>query len=287
MVAPIDMSSQFALDVQSLNQLRLDAKQPSREVLKKTAEQFEALFLNMMLKSMREATPQDGLFDNEQTRVFTSMLDQQLSQQMASRGVGLAEMMVRQLSTTLPPADPAGEMTAAVPELAPPVTSQAGNIGSADRRVQEFTRRLMPYAQEASAATGILAQFMIGQAALESGWGRGEIRGANGEPSHNLFNIKAGGNWKGRSVEVVTTEYVNGIPEKRVESFRVYDSYADAFRDYARLLSASPRYHEVIAQGQDAAGFAMGMQRAGYATDPNYAQKLAGVIHLVELRNRS
>ena len=107
------------------------------------------------------------------------------------------------------------------------------------------------------------------------------IRDANGELSRNLFNIKAGGGWKGRTVEVVTTEYVNGVPEKRVDAFRAYDSYADAFRDYARLLSASPRYREVIAQAQDAAGFAHGLQRAGYATDPNYAQKLMGVIQRV------
>lgn len=278
MVAPVDMTSQFALDVQGMNQLRLEAKQPSREALRKTAEQFEALFLNMMLKSMREATPQDGMFDNEQTRTFTSMLDQQLSQKLAARGVGLAEVMVRQLSSALPPETAAMDELPSLPGVAPAAATPAG---SADKRVQEFSRRLMPHAMEASAATGIPAPFMIGQAALETGWGRGEIRGPNGEPSHNLFNIKAGPSWRGRSVEVTTTEYVNGVPEKRVESFRAYGSYADAFRDYVRLLSASPRYREVIAQAQDAAGFAHGLQRAGYATDPDYAHKLVGVIQRV------
>lgn len=277
MVAPVDLSSRFALDVQGMNQLKLEAKQPNREALEKTARQFEALFLNMMLKSMREATPQEGMFDSEQTRTFTAMLDQQLSQNLASRGVGLAEVMVRQLSMALPPQEAAAALPE-LPELAPAAAPQAG---SAERRVQDFARRLLPHAQEASAATGIPAHFMIGQAALETGWGRGELRGANGEPSHNLFNIKAGPGWKGRTVEAATTEYVNGVPERRVESFRAYDSYADAFRDYARLLTTSPRYRETVAQARDAAGFAHGLQRAGYATDPDYAQKLMGVIQRV------
>ncbi len=277
MVAPVDLSSRFALDVQGMNQLKLEAKQPNREALEKTARQFEALFLNMMLKSMREATPQEGMFDSEQTRTFTAMLDQQLSQNLASRGVGLAEVMVRQLSMALPPQEAAAALPE-LPELAPAAAPQAG---SAERRVQDFARRLLPHAQEASATTGIPAHFMIGQAALETGWGRGELRGANGEPSHNLFNIKAGPGWKGRTVEAATTEYVNGVPERRVESFRAYDSYADAFRDYARLLTTSPRYRETVAQARDAAGFAHGLQRAGYATDPDYAQKLMGVIQRV------
>ena len=124
---------------------------------------------------------------------------------------------------------------------------------------------------------------MLGQAALETGWGRAEIRAADGQNSHNLFGIKAGGAWRGRTADIVTTEYVNGKPHKQVESFRAYDSYADAFRDYATLLRANPRYQNVIAQGSDAAGFAQGLQQAGYATDPNYASKLMRVIRQVDL----
>jgi flagellar protein FlgJ len=143
-------------------------------------------------------------------------------------------------------------------------------------------QRLLPHAQAASASTGIPARFMLGQAALETGWGKAEIRGADGQNSHNLFGIKAGAGWKGKTVDIVTTEYANGKPQKQVESFRAYDSYADSFRDYANLLRSNARYQNVIAQGQDAAGFAQGLQQAGYATDPGYAQKLIGVIRLVE-----
>jgi len=266
-----DLSSKVALDVQGVSQLKVDAKRCSPEALRAAAQQFEAVFMNMLMKSMREATPQDGMFDSDQTRMYTSMLDQQLTQRMASRGVGLADVMVRQLSATLQAPGGAG----ATPDLpAPP----AARSGDAPAHVEAFVQRLLPHARAASAGSGIPAQFMLGQAALETGWGKAEIRGADGQNSHNLFGIKAGGGWRGRTVDIVTTEYVNGKPQKQVDIFRAYDSYADAFRDYANLLRTQPRYQNVIAQGQDAAGFARGLQQAGYATDPNYAQKLISVI---------
>ena len=318
-----DLSSKFALDVQGVNQLRLDAKNASPEALKQAAQQFEAVFMNMLMKSMREATPQDGMFDSEQTRMYTSMLDQQLTQRMASRGIGLAEVMVRQLSSALevpPPgggaaqgfplnaphggADPlrakvpqggmesyaSGLVTPQSPAVTParsggvpqgdsdPLRAKARVESYAPAHVEAFVQRLLPHAQAASASTGIPARFMLGQAALESGWGKAEIRGADGQNSHNLFGIKAGASWKGQTVDIVTTEYVNGKPQKQVESFRAYDSYADSFRDYANLLRNNARYQNVLAQGHDAAGFAQGLQQAGYATDPNYAQKLMSVI---------
>lgn len=288
-VAGADLTAKFALDVQSVNQLRMEAKQSSPEALKAAAQQFEAVFMNMLLKSMRDATPQDGLFDSEQTRMYTSMLDQQLSQTLSSRGIGLADVMVRQLSTTLgvqPGAGPAaGELSLGTPAATPAIVAPADGArssGDAPAHVAAFVERVLPHAQAASAATGIPARFMVGQAALETGWGRSEMRDADGRNSFNLFGIKAGSNWNGRTVDVVTTEYVDGKPQKQVERFRAYDSYAESFRDYASLLSGNARYRNVIAQGQDAAGFAQGLQQAGYATDPAYARKLVGVIRLVE-----
>lgn len=301
-----DLTSKFALDVQGVDQLRFDAKQSSPEALKQAAQQFEAVFMNMLMKSMRDATPQDGLFESEQTRLYTSMLDQQLSQRMASRGIGLAEVMVRQLSGAMngipagadaPPIADLGarglplnppEVPRALP-LAPPLVQPApapaaaaapaaARSGNTPPHVDAFVQRLLPHAHAASAATGIPARFMLGQAALETGWGKSEIRGADGQNSHNLFGIKAGSSWKGRTVDIVTTEYVNGKPQKQVDTFRAYDSYADAFRDYGNLLRNNARYQNVIAQGQDAAGFAHGLQQAGYATDPKYAQKLMSII---------
>ncbi|MBA4141803.1 MAG: flagellar assembly peptidoglycan hydrolase FlgJ [Nitrosospira sp.] len=313
MVAPADLSTKFALDVQAVNELRVTANRTGQDGLEAAAKQFEALFLNMILKSMRDATPKDSLMDSEQSRFYLSMLDQQLSQSMAARGVGLAEVMMRQLRHAAP-SDMAQKADATVAYAAPPQwrapdiplpparqSSLSGNVRPIEQterpepnafhpaphlqaqpsHVVEFQARLMSYAQEASQATGIPARFMLGQAALESGWGKRELRGADGLPSHNLFGIKAGGNWKGPVVEAVTTEYINGVAHKTVEKFRAYHSYADAFRDYANLLRSNPRYAEVLTQaanGLDAEGFAHGLQRAGYATDPSYAEKLNRII---------
>ncbi|PWB39835.1 MAG: flagellar assembly peptidoglycan hydrolase FlgJ, partial [Rhodocyclales bacterium] len=142
---------------------------------------------------------------------------------------------------------------------------------------REFVNRLWSQAGEASRATGIPAHFMIAQAALETGWGRAELRFSDGTPTYNLFGIKAGRGWQGAVAEATTTEYVNGVAQKTVERFRAYSSYAEAFRDYASLLTSNPRYAAVLNQ-QDAAGFARGLQRAGYATDPMYAAKLERII---------
>lgn len=148
---------------------------------------------------------------------------------------------------------------------------------------REFVNRVWAHAGEASRSTGIPAHFMVGQAALETGWGRGELRRADGAPSYNLFNIKAGPNWKGPVVEVPVTEYANGRPYTETARFRAYGSYAEAFRDYAGLLRGNPRYAEVLGQ-TDAAGFARSLQQAGYATDPMYADKLTRIIGGATLR---
>ncbi len=274
MINPANLSGGLAADIKDISQLRQSAKQNSPEALKASAKQFEALFMNMMLKSMRDATPQDGPFDSEQTKMYSSMLDQQISQTMATRGVGLADVLVRQLSNMVGPQGPAGAVGAQAAGVGKPNASQPAHI-------REFQERLAPHAEEASRATGIPARFMLGQAALESGWGKREIKGADGSPSHNLFGIKATGDWKGQVVQTATTEYVNGVPQTKVEKFRAYDSYADAFRDYAKLLSSNPRYQNVLANANanDAAGFAQGLQKAGYATDPHYAAKLTRIIN--------
>lgn len=295
MINPADLTGKLAIDVRGVNELRQTARDNSPEALKAAAKQFEALFMNMVLKSMRDATPQDGLFDNDQSRMYTSMLDQQLSQTMASRGIGLADALFRQLSPKLggvAAPDMEGEVFPAdlpmpSPQRAPSPMSMFAPGASFDAvksnssqpsHVRAFQERLAAHAEEASRTTGIPAKFMLGQAALESGWGKREIMAADGTTSHNLFGIKATGGWKGKVVEAVTTEYVNGIPQTKVEKFRAYDSYADAFRDYAKLLSSNPRYESVIANAQSVEGFAQGLQRAGYATDPNYAAKLTRII---------
>jgi len=241
--------------------------------------------LNMMLKSMREATPQDGLFDSEQTKMFTGMLDQQLAQTMASRGVGLADVMVKQLSRSQSASSATSELksnTSTKPTLSSALSDSVPSAYKADVQ-QAFVDKFTAPAQAASLTTGIPAQLIMGQAALESGWGKREIKMADGSDSCNLFGIKAGKDWTGKVAEVTTTEYHDGVASKQVERFRAYDSYTESFQDYAKLLSSNPRYDGVTGQ-TDAKAFAQGLQQAGYATDPNYANKLVSVISGIRAR---
>lgn len=303
----VDLSGNVAFDANSLNSLKQAAKDNSPEAIKAVAKQFEAIFMNMMLKSMREATPQDNPFDSEQSRTFTSMLDQQLSSNLATKGLGLADILAKQLSKTSQTASSALEQAVKnvgeglenassliqhrlSPDLTIPASQKTSNIDksaitnkpSNDKTLlgdlHEFKERMVQHAKEASCATGVPAHLMLGQAALETGWGKREIKAADGTPSHNLFGIKATGNWTGKVVEAMTTEYINGVKQKRIEKFRAYDSYADSFKDFAKLITNNPRYEKVIANLNNVYDYAQAMQKAGYATDPNYAAKLTNVI---------
>lgn len=300
MIGRADLSdNKLAFDSKSLDGLKQSAKDNSTESIKAAAKQFEALFMNMMLKSMRQAGGQDGPFDSEQTRTYTSMLDQQLSQSMANRGIGLADALVRQLtnnavSQALQSENGAGGndlgISGNIAGNAKGISSYLDNLKfepqpaavksnfSGPAHVREFQEKLSADAEAASKATGIPAKFMLGQAALESGWGRREIKTLDGSTSHNIFGMKANSKWKGKTVDAVTTEYVNGVAYRKVEKFKAYDSYADAFKDYAKLLTKNPRYENVIANAKDATSFAVGLQKAGYATDPQYASKLTKII---------
>ena len=289
----------LATDNVSLDALRLKAKTDPKGAMKETARQFEGLLMNIMLKSMRETVAQDGLFDSEQTKLYTSMLDQHLSQAMAKRGMGLAAVLERQLSATQDaPVSPESAPTlskstdaapAATPLLQnakpvalPPQAPAPAPTTDAAGRVRAFIERHAADAQAASRDSGIPARFMLGQAALETGWGTAEIRSRDGAASHNLFGIKAGPDWKGRTVDATTTEFESGVAQKKVQTFRAYDSYSESFRDYAEFLASNPRYAAVVNSAQansgDARAFARGLQDAGYATDPHYADKLGSII---------
>ncbi|THC40456.1 flagellar assembly peptidoglycan hydrolase FlgJ [Massilia sp. Mn16-1_5] len=292
--------SSFALDTQGLGDLKRSAKTGSAEATRGAAQQFEALFINQMMKSMRDATPSDGLMDNQQTKMFTGMLDQQLSQNMAKRGMGLADVLVRQLSSqndakalAIGGVDGAAGTNGAASAIDIPLLQknagplkgtdvQTNGISASGRtqapHVRAFQEKLGEHAAQAEAATGVPAKFMLGQAALETGWGKRMIRNADGSNANNLFGIKAGPNWKGKVATAVTVEYVNGQPHQKIQRFRSYDTPADSFKDYARMIANNPRYEKVLNHAGDPAAFAHGLQRAGYATDPQYGAKLSKII---------
>jgi len=276
-------------DATSIASLRSAAARDPKAAIRETAKQFEALFMQQLMKSMREATMSSGLLDNSGTQLGTEMLDTQYANKMSGLPGGLAAAIARQLERQLgsgaaaalaapaAPAGAAGAATGATPTLdATPLSS----------RQVDFIRSHQGAARAAEAASGIPAAFTVAQAAHESGWGQREIRNADGTSSHNLFGIKAGPGWSGPVAEITTTEYVGGEAQKVTARFRAYASYAESFRDYARLMKESPRYAGVVAQAAQAPasaasaqGFAHGLQRAGYATDPAYADKLARLIN--------
>ncbi|WP_413724766.1 flagellar assembly peptidoglycan hydrolase FlgJ [Sodalis sp. RH16] len=304
---PVDPTS-AAYDANSLAKLHTAAAQSSPQALKAVAKQVEGLFVQMMLKSMREALPKGGLTDSSQADLYTSLYDQQMSQQMSSKGLGLADMMVKQLSRNGSGPDDAGVAAAGDSAKAAPMdmtivhghaagsvayspwsmpggsyqqgqrqSRQGEESGNNTAGGQGFTDKLTIPAMVASQQSGIPHHLILAQAALESDWGRREIPAANGQPSYNLFGIKASGDWHGKTTSVMTTEYQNGQSVKVMQRFRVYDSYLDAIKDYVHVLTDNPRYREVVNAVQpEAAAYAL--QRAGYATDPDYGAKLVQII---------
>ncbi len=261
--------SGLAADPNALNALK--GSGDSKAALKEAAKQFEALFMRELIKSMREATSKSGLFESQGENLGTDLLDQQFAQQLTGLPGGLSEAIERQLAGRMGGAQ-------ALPE-ASATPSTVGRASGGGERQSAFVERHGAAAQAVARESGIPAAFMLGQAGHESGWGRGEIRHADGSPAHNLFGIKATGGWSGKVAEVTTTEYINGEPRKVTAKFRAYDSYEESFRDYARLIGNSPRYEGVMDQLHSVQGFAQGLQRAGYATDPSYAEKLGRAIN--------
>jgi flagellar protein FlgJ len=326
-----------ALDLNALADVKRQAHEGSAEGTRKAAREFEAMFLNMMLKGMRDSLSHDDPLESEATRMATSMRDGQLAQSMAAKGLGLADAIVKQIErgrTTLTPAnspshaDPIplkgreaaplslprgflldnagaprrpGAPVAKPLDGGPKIGHPAAPVPDSDRGAlksqppsptllhraaqlnrgsiqQNFVDMHRQAAEAASRASGIPTKVILGQAALESGWGKHEARDANGTASFNLFGIKAGSKWKGPTVNAVTTEFVNGVAQKVVQKFRAYASYAEAFLDHAKIVANSPRYNQVMQGANDAVRFAEEMGRSGYATDPRYGEKLTRIL---------
>ena len=284
-------SSGLVADTRSLNALKSSAQTDPKAAAREAARQFETLFMQQLMKSMRAATPSSGLMDNQGSQLGTDLLDAQMMEKLSARTSlatgSLSDMIARQLERQM------GLSPGPIPK-----TTSANNtpvdIGRASSTTQVpqkgaagFVAQHTDAARSAEAATGIPANFMLSQAALETGWGRKEIRHADGTSANNLFGIKAGGSWTGPVAEITTTEYIGGVARKVTQRFRAYASHAESFADYAKLMKDSPRYAKVVAQGSDATAFAQGLQKAGYATDPAYAEKLTRVINTTLRLQRS
>ena len=291
-MADLDSLTGAAYDSRSLNELKRQASSDPQGKALQVAKQVEGMFVQMMLKSMRAALPQDGILSNDQTRLYTSLYDQQIAQEIGNRGLGLAETIVKQMQPAQAPDEKAGTVPMkldnnfivssmapvqleqmvrkALPRLPVPPADLPGDSS-------EFIAQLAQPAKIASEQSGIPHHLILAQAALESGWGQRQILTRDGKPSYNVFGIKASGNWQGETTDIMTTEYEHGEAKKVRASFRVYGSYLEAISDYVKLLTNNPRY-AAVSNAQTAEQGAHALQAAGYATDPRYAQKLVGMI---------
>jgi flagellar protein FlgJ len=259
----------LAADGASLNRLKYQAGQATPETVKETAKQFEALFMRELLKSMREASAsmKSGMLDSAGENLGTDLLDQQFAVQMAGQPGGLAEVIAKQLMRQMN-----------LQDSNTPVQDKVGAV-PAPAAARGFVQQHAAAAQQVERTSGLPASYLLGQAGHESGWGQREILMKDGSPSHNLFGIKAGADWKGKVAEVTTTEYVDGVAQKTVGRFRAYDSYAESYQDFAQLIGNSPRYAQARQQTGSVQGWSQGLQDAGYATDPEYADKLSRAIN--------
>ncbi|MFY3384926.1 flagellar assembly peptidoglycan hydrolase FlgJ [Paracidovorax sp. MALMAid1276] len=292
--ATTSTSNALAVDVRSLNALKYEAGTAnSAQVTREAAKQFESLFMRELIKSMREATMKSGLMEGEQGNLGQDLLDQQLAVSMSGQQGGLSEAIARQLSRQMGGAADAEFSVPSTLSLerrfnmprtpAPQTPSEPATTAPVPKGREGFVQHLSGTAERVAQESGIPASFMLGQAGHETGWGKSEIRHRDGATSYNLFGIKAGKGWTGKVAEITTTEYINGKPQKVTAKFRAYDSYEESFRDYARLIKDNPRYEqaETVAQSGSAMAYASALQKAGYATDPEYAKKLTGAIHSV------
>ncbi len=318
-------------DFNALAGLKAEAKKDSPEALKAVAKQFEALFLNNILKSMRAGKLSDGLLDSQQSDSYNEMYDQQLAVHLSGNpGVGLADLIVKQLSPKDATQNTEGsfnrptnnqalsgssaEISSAsgITGVVKPQTNKVDswintdtegtktiinsyiNNGDSQNNMTEipfrnanakpsstddFIRQLLPHAKQAAKELGIDPKVILAQAALETGWGRSLIKNSNGSTSFNLFNIKADKSWTGKQAQVSALEFDQGIAKKVSSGFRAYSSFKESFSDYVDFIKTNPRYGDALKQVANGERYLQELQQAGYATDPNYANKIMTIYH--------
>ncbi len=311
----------FIHDLSSLDRLRAGVNTDEESSLRSAATQFEAIFTNMLFKSMRDANAafESDLTDGRQRQFFEQMHDEQMSSELSATGsLGLADLIVEQLSAGQ------NEELAVSPGEAVPLTHEAESVmltpqqsgvafdreqivqtktqeelairGAMDRAIanrrqpvedakpfsspDDFVTRMKPYAEQAAKTLGTDPAVLIAQAALETGWGKKVINNARGS-SHNLFNIKANPSWQGDKMATQTLEFYDGLAVQEHAAFRSYDNYQTSFDDYVNFLKTNPRYGDALEQSAEPEQFIRGLHQAGYATDPQYSDKVISVMNRV------
>ena len=296
--------NQTYTDFSGFGEMRAQARVDPQSSLKQVAKQFEGIFIQMMLKSMRDASMGDDIFDSDQSKLYRDMFDKQLALDMASnKGIGIADSLIRQLGKNIPETSLENQnkpdQSIANGKLLPLPTRKLNQVIQgevqglskfelseikpvSDKKQftspEEFTQHILPYAEKAAKELGVSPLVLVSQAALETGWGKAVTRHQDGSSSYNLFNIKADDRWDGKRVVKSTLEYEHGIAKHEKASFRAYDSYADSFDDYVDFLRTNTRYGDALRHNGDNQLFIKDLHKAGYATDPNYADKILDIL---------
>lgn len=298
---PVSASDVYT-DINSLNNIKNE--KDSDEALKKVAQQFESLFVHELLKNMRSANQvfeEDSLFNSSESNFFRDMYDQQLSVDMAKKGIGLADALYNQMrgqyggeaaGAEKPAArqDAGAEPAASLRKMSLNPYGESFQVSSRKLEpaaastpmfsdAKDFIDAVLPKAKKAAQALGINPLVLAAQAALETGWGKFMVNDKEGQNSHNLFNIKADSRWDGEKMSVSTTEFYDGKPIKENANFRAYATFDESFNDFVDFLQSNPRYQPALAVASDPEAFVQQLHKAGYATDPNYSAKVLSVYH--------
>ena len=284
-------------DFHGLANLKSQAGRDQSAALEQTARQFEAIFFKMMLKSMRDAVPESGLLNDDKSKFYQNMYDDQLTLSLSKNpGIGLADMIVKQLGgeVSANSVSETGKTLSDYRMVPVPDAVQSASVIASDpvassaihavperaiESPEDFVRVLWPHAEEAARELGVDPKVLLAQSALETGWGQHLIRDSNGQNSHNLFGIKAHRDWDGSYVTVPTLEYHEQQAVRRHEPFRAYSSFAESFQDYVNFLKSNPRYEGALNAADSADDYIQGLQDAGYATDPKYADKIRSILN--------
>ncbi|MGQ8366363.1 flagellar assembly peptidoglycan hydrolase FlgJ [Glaciecola sp. 1036] len=283
-------------DMSSTDLLRQAAQKGDKAALKEAAQQFEAIFVQMLLKSMRKAqealADDDSPFNSEQVKFYRDMHDQQLATDLSSKGsLGLAELIVQQMSVNEEGFMPASAirndanlspMNRFQVQMRQRAESIMENASAASKQAmfsspEDFVQSLYPQAQAAAQSLGIDPKALLAQAAVETGWGKFIMHQPNGESANNLFGIKADSRWSGNKVVVDTIEFKDALPQKQQAAFRSYEDFSASLNDYVSFVKNNPRYQDAVNQTHDPKAYFEALQKAGYATDPEYANKVMSV----------
>lgn len=278
-------TSKAYTDFSQFAEMRRKAQQAPQDSLPAVAKQFEGIFINMVLKSMRDASFGDPLFDSDQSELYQEMFDKQLSQDMTKgKGIGLADALVQQMQKSV---SGVSKNKSESPSLQTKVEDPfiLNRETTSFKTSEQFINTMLPYAESAAEELGVDPKVLVAQSALETGWGNSVGKLTNGKSSYNLFNIKAGSGYNGNQYTKQTIEYSDGVAKLEKASFRAYNSYQESFDDYVNLIKNNPRYQDALNVASDSKQYIEGIQQAGYATDPQYAEKVQRVFGAVSVES--